>query len=70
MHWVLILIVVLLLSHKVLLVIIQNKKIIENDVLEILPDKDYKTRSFSKDLLVSPLDIEDYKESEEKISIF
>ena len=33
-----------------------DQEMIENDVPEILPDKDYKTRSFSKDLLVSPMD--------------
>ena len=40
-----------------------------NDVLENLPDKDYKTRSLSKDLLVSPLDIDDYKEPGEDINL-
>ena len=48
---------------------ISDQEIIENDVLEILPDKDYKTRSLSKDLLVSPMDIEDYKEPEEDINL-
>ena len=44
-----------------------DQEIIENDVLEILPDKDYKTRSLSKDILVSSLYVEDYKKLEEDI---
>ena len=46
-----------------------DQEIIENDVLEILPYKDYKTTSLSKDLLVSQMDIEDYKKPEEDINL-